>query len=123
MRSRGGRATFYPNRKFWPIVAASRSVHKQIGMLLRNRLCGGITGVPEFGVRDRRSDFKPLISEAIFYKAQAVPSGKVPVVAPLLKRRPDRPLRGSSDSLYKIKGPSCSSVEMTPSEFTSRPRF
>jgi hypothetical protein len=94
-----------------------------IGMLLRNSLYVGIIDVPEFGVRDQRGDFEPLIGEEIFYKAQAVLSGKVPVVAPLLKRRQDRPLRGSSDSLYQIKGRSCSSVEMTPSEFTSRPRF
>ncbi len=63
-------------------------------MLLRNRLYIGIIDVPEFGVRDQRGDFEPLIGEAIFYKAQAVLSGKVPVIAPLLKRRPDFPLRG-----------------------------
>jgi site-specific DNA recombinase len=65
-----------------------------IGMLLRNRLYVGIIDVPEFGVRDQRGDFEPLISEEIFHKAQAVLSGKAPVIAPLLKRRPDFPLRG-----------------------------
>ena len=63
-------------------------------MLLRNRLYIGIIDVPEFGVRDQRGDFDPLISEEIFYKAQAVLSSRVPVTAPLLKRRPDFPLRG-----------------------------
>jgi site-specific DNA recombinase len=63
-------------------------------MLLRNRLYVGAIDVPDFGVRDQRGDFEPLISEEIFYKAQAVLSGKVPVIAPLLKHRPDFPLRG-----------------------------
>jgi hypothetical protein len=63
-----------------------------IGMLLRNRLYVGIIDVPEFGVRDQRGDCEPLISEEIFYKAQAVLSGKVSVVAPWQKRRPDFPL-------------------------------
>ena len=65
-----------------------------IGMLLRSRLYIRIIDVPEFGVRDQRGDFEPLISEAIFDKARAVLSGKAPVIAPLLKRRPDFPLRG-----------------------------
>lgn len=65
-----------------------------IGMLLRNRLYIGIIDVPECGVRDQRGDFEPLISEAIFYKAQAVLSGRVPLIAPLQRRRPDFPLRG-----------------------------
>ena len=34
-----------------------------IGMLLRNRLYIGIIDVPEFGVRDQRGDFAPLINE------------------------------------------------------------
>ena len=53
----------------------------------------GIIDVPDFGVRDQR-DFDPLITEEIVYKAQGVLSGKVPRIAPLLKRRPDFPLRG-----------------------------
>ena len=36
-----------------------------IGMLLRNRLYVGIIDVPEFGVRDQRGDFEPLISGAL----------------------------------------------------------
>ena len=66
-----------------------------IGMLLRNRPYIGIIDVPDFGVRDQRGDFDPLISEEIFYKAQAVLSGKVPVIAPWQKRRPDFSLRES----------------------------
>ena len=52
-------------------------------MLLRNRLYVGVIDVPDFGVRDQRGDFEPLISDEIFYKAQAVLSGRVPVTAPL----------------------------------------
>jgi len=65
-----------------------------IGILLRNRLYIGIIDVPEFGVRDQRGDFDPLISKSIFYKAQAVLSGKVPMTEPLLNAPPDLPLRG-----------------------------
>jgi hypothetical protein len=39
-----------------------------IGMLLRNRLYVGIIDVPEFGVRDQRDDFEPLISEETSHK-------------------------------------------------------
>ena len=46
-----------------------------IGMLLRNQLYAGIVDVPEYGVRDKRGDFEPLISEELFYRAQAVLSG------------------------------------------------
>ena len=76
------------NRRGQPLTSQA------IGMLLRNRLYIGIIDVPDFDVRDRRGDFEPLVSEEIFYKAQAVLSGRVPMVAPLLKRRPDFPLRG-----------------------------
>jgi len=42
-----------------------------IGMLLRNRLYIGIIDVPDFGIRDQRGDFDPLISEETYWKAQA----------------------------------------------------
>ncbi len=41
-------------------------------MLLRNRLYAGILDVPEYGVRDKRGDFKSLISQATFDKCGAV---------------------------------------------------
>ena len=75
-------------------VEARRVTSQAIGMLLRNRLYIGIIDVPDSGIRDQRGDFDPLIREEIFYKAQAVLSSRVPVTAPLLKRRPDFPLRG-----------------------------
>jgi site-specific DNA recombinase len=65
-----------------------------IGMLLRNRLYIGMIDVPDFGVRDKRGDFAPLIPEDVFDKAQAVLSGKLPSIAPLMRNRPDFPLRG-----------------------------
>ena len=39
-----------------------------IGMLLRNQLYAGIVNVPEYGVRGKRGDFEPLISEELFYR-------------------------------------------------------
>jgi hypothetical protein len=51
-------------------------------MLLRNRLYIGMIDVPDFGVRDKRGDFAPLIPEDVFYKAQAALSGKLPSIAP-----------------------------------------
>jgi len=43
-----------------------------------NQLYAGIVDVPEYGVRGKRGDFDPLISEDLFYRAQAVLSGRVP---------------------------------------------
>ena len=37
----------------------------------------GIIEVPEFGIRDQRGEFDPLISEEVFYKAQVVRSGRM----------------------------------------------
>ncbi len=45
-------------------IAAAQPLSSQaIGMLLRNQLYAGIVDVPEFGVRDKRGDFEPLVSE------------------------------------------------------------
>jgi hypothetical protein len=44
-----------------------RSLTSQaIGVLLRNQLYAGIVDVPEYGVRGKRGDFEPLISEELF---------------------------------------------------------
>ena len=48
--------------------------------------------MPEYGVRARRGDFEPLISEDLFYRAQAVLSGRVSMKAPQ-RAHPDFPLR------------------------------
>ena len=64
-----------------------------IGMLLRNQLYAGIVDVPEDGVRAKRGDFEPLISEDLFYRVQAVLSGRVPSTTPQQRAHPDFPLR------------------------------
>ena len=48
------------NRRGRPLTSQA------IGMLLRNRLYAGIVDVPEYGVRAKRGDFEPLISEDLF---------------------------------------------------------
>jgi site-specific DNA recombinase len=64
-----------------------------IGALLRNQLYAGIVDVPEYGVRNKGGDFEPLVSEAIFFRAHAVLSGRSPTPAPKLRSHPDFPLR------------------------------
>ncbi|MCA1584504.1 MAG: recombinase family protein [Acidobacteria bacterium] len=63
-------------------------------MLLRNQLYAGIVDVPEYGVRGKRGDFEPLISEELFYRVQAISSGRMPTAAPRQRAHPDLPLRG-----------------------------
>ena len=53
-----------------------------------------IVDVPEYGVRGKRGDFEPLISEQLFYRVQAILSGRVPSTAPRRRAHPDFPLRG-----------------------------
>jgi hypothetical protein len=67
------------NRRGRPLTSQA------IGMLLRNQLYAGIVDVPEYGVRGNRGDFEPLISEDLFYKVQAVLSGRTPSTAPRLR--------------------------------------
>jgi hypothetical protein len=64
-----------------------------IGGLLRNQLYAGIVDVPEYGGRGKRGDFEPLISEDLFFRVQAVLSGRVPSTTPQLRAPPDFPLR------------------------------
>ena len=47
-----------------------------------------------YGVRAKRGDFEPLISEELFYRVQAVLSGRVPSTTPQQRAHPDFPLRG-----------------------------
>ena len=49
--------------------------------------------VPEYGVRAKRGDFEPLISEDLFHRAQAVLCGRVPSTTPQQRAHPDFPLR------------------------------
>jgi len=60
-------------------------------MLLRNPLDAGIVDVPEYGVRSKRGDFEPLISEELFYGVQPILSGRAPNTAPRRRADPDFP--------------------------------
>ena len=60
------RAWGLTNRRGRPLTSQA------IGVLLRNQLYAGIVDVPEYGVRGKRGDFEPLISEDLFYRVQAV---------------------------------------------------
>jgi site-specific DNA recombinase len=75
------------NRRNRPLTSQA------IGTLLRNRLYAGIVDVPEYGVRAKRGDFEPLISEELFYRVQSVLSGRVPATIPQQRAHPDFPLR------------------------------
>jgi DNA invertase Pin-like site-specific DNA recombinase len=77
------------NRRGKPITS------KAIGMLLRNPLYAGIVDVPEYGVRGKRGDFEPLISEDLFYRVQAILSGRTPSTAPRKRADPDFPCAAS----------------------------
>jgi site-specific DNA recombinase len=63
-------------------------------VMLENRLYIGILDVPDYGVHGRRGDFEPLISEELFYQVQGVLNGRIRIVAPRERNRPDFPLRG-----------------------------
>ncbi len=62
--------------------------------LLENRLYIGIIDVPDYGVVGRRGDFDPLVDEDVFYRVQGILSGRIRVVGPRERNRPDFPLRG-----------------------------
>jgi site-specific DNA recombinase len=74
------------NRRGRPLTSQA------IGMLLRNQLYAGIVDVTEYGVRGKRGDFEPLISEDLFYRVQSVLSGRVPITTPQQRAHPDFPL-------------------------------
>ena len=82
------RAWGLTNRRGCPLTSQA------IGVLLRNQLYAGIVDVTEYGVRGKRGDFEPLISEDLFYRVQAVLSGRLPSTTPKQRAHPDFPLRG-----------------------------
>jgi len=49
--------------------------------------------VPEYGFRAKRGDFEPPISEDLFYRVQAILSGRRPSTTPKQRAPPDFPLR------------------------------
>ena len=76
------------NRRGKPLTSQA------MGMLLRKELYAGIVDVPEYGVRGKRGDFEPLISEDLFYRVQSVLSGRLPSTTPKQRAHPDFPLHG-----------------------------
>jgi hypothetical protein len=82
------RAWGLTNRRDRPLTSQA------IGVLLKNQLYAGIVDVPAYGVRAKHGDFEPLISEDLFYRVQAVLSGRVPSTTPQQRAHPDFPLRG-----------------------------
>jgi site-specific DNA recombinase len=75
------------NRRGRPVTSQA------IGMILGNQLYAGVVDVPEYGVRAKRGDFEPLITEDLFYRVQSVLSGRVPSTTPQQRAHPDFPLR------------------------------
>jgi site-specific DNA recombinase len=66
------RAWGLTNRRGRPLTSQA------IGVLLRNQLYAGIVDVTEYGVRGKRGDFEPLLSEELFFRVQGVLSGHLP---------------------------------------------
>jgi len=77
------RAWGLTNRRGSPLASQA------IGVLLRNQLYAGIVDVTEYGVRGKRGDFEPLVSEDLFYRVPAVLSGRVPSTTPQQRAHPD----------------------------------
>src|SRR3954465_6263877 len=75
------RAWGLTNRRGRPLTSQA------IGVLLRNQLYAGIVDVTEYGVRGKRGDFDPLISEDLFYRVRAVLSGRLPATTPQQRGR------------------------------------
>jgi hypothetical protein len=76
------------NRRGKPLTSQA------VGVLLRNQSYSGIVDVPEYGVRGKRGDFEPLISEDLFYRVQAILSGRILSTTRRKRAHPDFPLRG-----------------------------
>jgi site-specific DNA recombinase len=61
--------------------------------LLRNPIYAGILRAPRWGI-EGKGDFEPLVSEEVFYRAQAVLDGRAAPTVTHLRDNPDFPLRG-----------------------------
>src|SRR5215208_2494920 len=73
----------------WLARGSSRNSPPPRRVLLRNQLSAGIVDVTEYGVRGKRGDFEPLISEELFFRVQAVLSGHVPSTTSQPRPHPD----------------------------------
>ena len=71
-----------------------QALNKQsFALLLRNPLYIGRIESPEIGIA-QRGDYAPLVSEATFYRVQALLDGRTIGAGPRLRNHPDFPLRG-----------------------------
>jgi site-specific DNA recombinase len=64
-----------------------------VGAILANKLYIGVVNAPGYGVVGRRGDFDPLIPDDVFYRVQAILTGRVETTTPYQRRRPEFPLR------------------------------
>ncbi|MGH9410546.1 MAG: recombinase family protein [Vicinamibacterales bacterium] len=64
-----------------------------LGPMLQNQLYIGIVDAPGYGIVGKRGDFDPLIPDDVFYRVQAILSGRLKTTAPHQRRRPEFPLR------------------------------
>jgi DNA invertase Pin-like site-specific DNA recombinase len=100
------------NRRGRPLTSQA------IGVLLRNKLYARIVDVPEYGVRAKRGDFEPLISEDLFYRVQSVLSGRVPSTTPQQRAHPEFPLR-EVVVVRKLRSGSTGMMRSQPSTFAA----
>ena len=61
--------------------------------ILENQLYVGIVNAPGYGAVGKRGDFDPLIPDDVFYRVQAILTGRVHTTGPFQRRRPEFPLR------------------------------
>ena len=68
--------------------------------MLENQLYVGIVNAPGYGVVGKRGDFDPLIPDDVFYRVQAILTGRVQTSGPYQRRRPEFPLTG----VHQVRG-------------------
>jgi hypothetical protein len=78
-----------------PAAPGSRPLERDSGT--------GIVDVTEYGVRGKRGDFEPLISEDLFHRVQAILSGRLPSTTPQQRADPDFPLRGFVPAILRTR--------------------
>ena len=69
-----------------------------IGVLLRTQFAAAMWGVPEYGARGGRGDYEPLVTEELFYRVQAILSGRMSSTAPRTRAYPHFPLQARRSS-------------------------
>jgi site-specific DNA recombinase len=85
---------------------------QSFGRMLTNRLYTAFIDMPHFGV-SRRGDFDPLVSDETFYRVQAILQGRIKVVGPRQRIRPDFPTQGPRAMRWLWPAADCELVERT----------